>query len=85
MLIRYKGVVSPTGRPKVTGCSSCGSARVGKTPRGFANPYTYYYDSKPYTFYLGKDVLVPAELGEILLRKYSYVNGMKVEAFEEVI
>lgn len=84
MLIRYKGVSNPSGVHRVQGCSSCGGSTIGKTQMSLIDPYSYFYHNRQFTFYIGREYDVPDELGEALLRKYSYVNGNKMYAFERV-
>lgn len=84
MRVKYRGINSPTGRARVSGCSACGQARLGKTEMALLEPYTYFYNGREFNFYLGREYDVPEELGKALLNKYSYVNGNKLEAFVEV-
>lgn len=84
MLVRYRGVARPAGSPRVGGCSACGQSRLGSTPMALMNPYTYYHEGREYNFYVGQEQQVPQELGEVLLRKYSYVNGSRLDAFEVI-
>lgn len=85
MRIRYKGISSPSGYVKSTGCSSCGGSTIGRTKMSLVDPYSYFYQNRQFTFYIGREYDVPDELGEVLLRKYSYVNGNKMYAFEELL
>lgn len=85
MIVRYRGVVNTHGKTRSGGCSSCGTSGLGKTELSLINPFSYFYEAKQYTFYIGQELYVPEELGEVLLRKYSYVNGSKLNAFEEVL
>lgn len=84
MRVRYRGINNPSGRVTRSGCSSCGGATLGRTRMELLDPYQYFYNSRQFTFYIGREYDVPDELGEVLLRKYSYVNGNKLIAFEEV-
>ena len=42
MRVKYRGINSPTGRARVSGCSACGQARLGKTEMALLEPYTYF-------------------------------------------
>lgn len=84
MRVRYRGVNSPTGRVRRGGCSACGQSSIGRTEMALLEPYRYFYHDREFNFYLGREYDVPDELGKALLNKYSYVNGNKLQAFEEV-
>lgn len=84
MRVKYRGISSPSGRTARTGCSSCGGSTIGKTRMSLLDPYQYFYHGRQFTFYIGREYEVPDELGQALLNKYSYVNGHKLIAFEQV-
>lgn len=84
MLVKYRGVVSSEVSISSSGCSSCGQRTMGTSQLTMTNPFTYYFEGRPYTFYLGQELHVPEELGLALLNKYSFVQGRKLMAFEEV-
>lgn len=84
MRVKYKGISNPSGRTRRSGCGSCGGQSLGRTQMSLLDPYTYFFNNRQFTFHIGREYEVPDELGEVLLRKYSYVNGNKMMAFIEV-
>lgn len=85
MKVRYRGVLDPSSRPRTGGCNACGTARLGKTELKLLPEFSYYHNGRQFNFLLGEEYYVDDELGAVLLKKFSYRNGTKLMAFEEVV
>lgn len=85
MKVLYKGLINANGRTRYSGCSSCGSRRPLSSSRlQLQDEYNYTLNNAHYRFVIGNTYEVPDDLGETLLKKFSYRNGTKFYAFQRV-